>query len=426
MSPTDIVYTIFSFIFGACVGSFLNVVAYRVPAGKSIVRPPSACPKCGHGLAAKDNIPILGWLLLRGKCRYCSNPISARYPLVELFAALLFAGTYVLMFVFQWGPCLPMVATTNQYGMPITNAGLLNIANDWPIFVLYLAMIGFLLAASLIDADHFIIPLVIPWMLMGVGIVAHAFIGNLRTPGHLVPSSAVVPLMTIGGAVGLAISIALLRAGVLQQSFAEGEPLLDHEKAALDRGETTASIESMKAMESEPKEYDARAIRREIRHEMAFLLPPLTLSGVGGVIALRWPAIGDAINATPYLAGAIGSLFGALVGALVVWLTRILGSLGFGKEAMGLGDVHLMLGVGAILGAGASTVAFFLAPFGGLLYGVYRLLSRKGHQLPYGPYLAMASVAMIFFYCPIANYLAPGLQGLGMIVQPILQKVTGV
>jgi leader peptidase (prepilin peptidase)/N-methyltransferase len=77
------------FIFGAILGSFFNVVIYRVPRGESIIRPPSACPACGTRLRACDNIPVLGYLLLRGKCRYCAAPISARYPIVEVLSGIL-------------------------------------------------------------------------------------------------------------------------------------------------------------------------------------------------------------------------------------------------------------------------------------------------------------------------------------------------
>lgn len=79
-------------VFGLLIGSFLNVVIYRVPAGTSIVSPPSACPNCGAAIAPRDNVPVLSWLLLRGKCRNCAAPISRRYPLVELATGVLFAG----------------------------------------------------------------------------------------------------------------------------------------------------------------------------------------------------------------------------------------------------------------------------------------------------------------------------------------------
>ncbi|OFW66939.1 MAG: hypothetical protein A2Z12_00840 [Actinobacteria bacterium RBG_16_68_21] len=78
---------------GVLIGSFLNVVAYRVPAGISIVRPPSACPNCRAEIRAVDNIPVLSWVLLRGRCRACGQPISVRYPLVEAASGALFGIT---------------------------------------------------------------------------------------------------------------------------------------------------------------------------------------------------------------------------------------------------------------------------------------------------------------------------------------------
>lgn len=83
------------FCLGLVIGSFLNVCIVRIPSGKSIVRPPSACPKCGAQIRPYDNIPVLSWLLLRGKCRGCKTKISAIYPAVELLTALLFLGCYL-------------------------------------------------------------------------------------------------------------------------------------------------------------------------------------------------------------------------------------------------------------------------------------------------------------------------------------------
>ncbi|HYQ76882.1 prepilin peptidase [Cellulomonas sp.] len=83
-------------VLGLAIGSFLNVVVWRVPRGASVARPPSACPRCGHSIRARDNVPVLSWLLLRGRCRDCAAPISARYPLVEAGTAALFAGVTAL------------------------------------------------------------------------------------------------------------------------------------------------------------------------------------------------------------------------------------------------------------------------------------------------------------------------------------------
>jgi leader peptidase (prepilin peptidase)/N-methyltransferase len=80
-----------SVVAGLLIGSFLNVVIYRVPRGLSVVSPPSACPRCERPLLFRDNVPVLSWLWLRGRCRFCAEPIATRYPLVELLTGVLFA-----------------------------------------------------------------------------------------------------------------------------------------------------------------------------------------------------------------------------------------------------------------------------------------------------------------------------------------------
>ena len=102
---------LFTFLFGAIVGSFLNVVIHRVPLEESIVFPNSACPKCKNAIKSYDNIPILSWLILGGKCRNCKNPISPRYPAVELLTAILFLLVYwQIGFVWYLPVCLIFVA----------------------------------------------------------------------------------------------------------------------------------------------------------------------------------------------------------------------------------------------------------------------------------------------------------------------------
>jgi len=117
-----------SAVLGLIIGSFLNVVIARLPEGRSVVRPGSSCPKCGSGIAWHDNIPVLSWALLRGRCRGCGNPISPRYPLVELLTALVFVAVF-----HRQGP------------------GIHLLVRGWPL-------VAILIAVTFIDLDHRIIP----------------------------------------------------------------------------------------------------------------------------------------------------------------------------------------------------------------------------------------------------------------------------
>jgi leader peptidase (prepilin peptidase)/N-methyltransferase len=93
-------------VMGLIIGSFLNVVAYRVPAGLSVSRPGSACPGCSQPIGPRDNIPLVSWMVLRGRCRHCATSISARYPAVEGLTAVLFILAAVRL---GWSPSLPAV-----------------------------------------------------------------------------------------------------------------------------------------------------------------------------------------------------------------------------------------------------------------------------------------------------------------------------
>ena len=95
---TDPIVLTFAALFGLIIGSFLNVCIYRIPAGKSIVWPPSFCPKCGKSIKFYDNIPVLSYILLMGKCRHCKAPISCQYPIIEALTAAL-----TVLFVWRWG-----------------------------------------------------------------------------------------------------------------------------------------------------------------------------------------------------------------------------------------------------------------------------------------------------------------------------------
>jgi len=149
-------------LFGLLIGSFLNVVVYRIPAKQSIVSPPSACPNCHSPIRRRDNIPVLSWLILRGKCRDCQAPISRRYPLVELTTGLFFAGV-AAWFVWSWIPTATIESTSQHVG-----AALVLVA------FLYLAAVS--VALTLIDFDHHLLPnrIVLPSYLVGAALLGAA------------------------------------------------------------------------------------------------------------------------------------------------------------------------------------------------------------------------------------------------------------
>jgi leader peptidase (prepilin peptidase)/N-methyltransferase len=170
-------FTVWVFAVGACVGSFLNVVIARVPKGRSVVNPPSSCPRCGNRIAWYDNVPLVSWILLRAKCRRCGLPISARYPLVELLTAVV------------------IVAVWLRYGL------------DWATLG-YAVFAAALIALAWIDLDTWLLPHQITWPLLAVGLVSPLWNGALGWLEAL-----------IGGAAGFAVlaAIALFGEKVLKR-----------------------------------------------------------------------------------------------------------------------------------------------------------------------------------------------------------------
>lgn len=138
------------FLFGSLVGSFLNVCIWRLPQGQSIVRPGSRCPRCQVRIAPRDNIPLLSYLLLRGRCRSCGQPISARYPAVEALAGASAAGLFIV-----FGPTVQTAV--------------------------FFALICFLIVATFTDLDRMIIP---NWITLP-GIVLGLSINALVSPGEI-------------------------------------------------------------------------------------------------------------------------------------------------------------------------------------------------------------------------------------------------
>jgi prepilin signal peptidase PulO-like enzyme (type II secretory pathway) len=195
-----------SFI-GAAVGSFLNVVIYRVPAGISIVRPGSHCPICKHPIRWYDNIPVLSWIVLRAHCRDCRAPISVRYPLVEAATAALFL-LLAAYEVFDGAKNLPVRATDSE-GFTASASQLFG------IYAYHLGLLCTLLAAAMIGYDGKRPPLMLFLPALAVGLVTPLIWPEL----HPVPALPGLALQwwdgLIDGIAGLLTGVALAAAGCL-------------------------------------------------------------------------------------------------------------------------------------------------------------------------------------------------------------------
>ncbi|WP_017655563.1 prepilin peptidase [Fortiea contorta] len=177
-----------AFALGASIGSFINVVVYRLPAGLSILWPPSRCPHCLNQLKAHDNVPVLGWLRLRGRCRFCKSQISARYPVVEALTGFVFLLIFIL------------------FKVSILTMG-------------YWAFCSWLLALSLIDLDTMTLPNSLTQSGLILGIVFQMFAGFFVQGST---TELIQHLMTaiVGAVLGLWLfdAIALIGAIVLRKT----------------------------------------------------------------------------------------------------------------------------------------------------------------------------------------------------------------
>ena len=388
MAAPDWIWFAFVFVFGCCVGSFLNVVIYRLPRDRSIITPASACPVCGRHISFYDNIPLISWLLLGRKCRYCKAPISPRYFVIELLTGLVFIGLFILYF-----------RTDLRAGVgPFLGGG-------WFIYLTSIILLSAFIAASAIDLELWVIPLSICWFVTAAGLLGSMLGVYILEPvvirgyGLLPSASAGTGSLAAGAAIGLAVSWLLLAMGLIKRSY-ESQIEQSPER---ERGVEKTDEPRVTSDESQINH------RLEVCREIIFLLPIIICSLTAYLISQRNPRIHDwwaGFLQVPVVAGLLGSLWGYFVGCGVVWATRILGTLGFGKEAMGLGDVHLMGAAGAVIGPVLVVVAFFIAPFFGLAWAAFQMLFKKTRRIPYGPFLSLAVFAVMILHDRIFSYLS--------------------
>ena len=388
MAPQEWMILIFIFAFGCCIGSFLNVVIYRLPREKSLVHPGSACPSCERPIRFYDNIPLLSWIVLGAKCRHCRAPISPRYFVIELLTGSAFLGLYLVYFHTD-------IRAT------------LHVEGAWFVYLLHLILVAAFIAASGIDLELWIIPLSICWFVTAAGVIGSTAAGyiiqtdTIKAYSILPFASPGTGALALGAAFGLGLSWLLLRTRLIKRSYEH--PAAEQQDAPSGEG---AEKEPTEPMGPGPFEDSDVNHRLESLWEIAFLVPIVACSIAAYMILGRTGPAGkwwSGLLAHPAVAGFLGSLFGYFVGCATVWATRVLGTLAFGKEAMGLGDVHLMGAAGAVAGPLMVVIAFFIAPFFGLGWALFQMFSKKIRQIPYGPFLSLAVFVVMIFHDWILN-----------------------
>jgi leader peptidase (prepilin peptidase)/N-methyltransferase len=201
----EIIVAVFVFLIGASFGSFLNVAISRWPEGLSVVKPRSRCPKCGHQISAGENIPILSWLMLRGRCSGCGLPISIQYPIVELLVGLLWLAAYL-----QYGPTFTAfrvaVFATVLLGIAITDAKHFLIPDGFTVFGVFFLLVSAFVALYLGEAE----PFARPWdavlgMCVGAGAISIVgWLGEVWLKRPAMGFGDVTLMAVVGAAVGSA------------------------------------------------------------------------------------------------------------------------------------------------------------------------------------------------------------------------------
>jgi len=344
-------WSVVLFVFGCIVGSFLNVCIYRMPIGKSIIRPPSHCPHCNYSIPFYRNIPLVTWLMLRGKCANCRAPISVRYFLVELLTGLMFLGCWLI-----YGRQSPAVA------------------------LVYCIVMAGLIVATFIDLDHFIIPDEITFGGMAVGFLCSFAVPVL----HGVPGNA-------PKAMGLSV-LGLLVGGVLIEIVRQaGKLAFGRLKLPLDGqtkvffGETGMVLPDREILYEEIFYRKSDAIRF---HATRVELADRCLMNVDVALSpMKLKIAGEEFDPEQNL-----------------YMEAVTDKVVLPREAMGFGDVKFMAAIGAFLGWQATVFSLMVSSFiGAIVGGALILLKRheRANPIPYGPYIAAAAAIWIFAGKPI-------------------------
>jgi len=362
----------FAAALGAIVGSFANVVVYRLPRGESVVHPGSRCPSCGRRLSAIDLVPVLSWVVLRGRCRTCHAPISARYPLVEL----LMAGVFVAL-VLAFPP-------------EIVGYGVLPL----------LAAVAMLVMAALIDLERYVLPDVLTLPALGL-----VLLGSLLWRGvEGLPG----PLEAVAGALaGAGILVLINRVGglVLRRLGDTSERLwpisLDQVNVAAVVGAAFGVWPGLLA--------GLASLVLNLVTRRTLRIPEALIYGLW-LLAVVLSSLGLPVPLTTSVAGSVMAAGAwALIGAAYWWLhdvakgaeatkpEEVPGEEDSEPVAMGFGDVKLAAVLGGILGWERLLVAIFLAVTIGAIGGVIARLAGGSRMVPFGPYLLLGGLASLLF-----------------------------
>lgn len=359
---------VFAGLLGALIGSFGNVVIWRLPRGESIVYPGSHCPNCDRPLGVLDLVPIFSYLALRGRCRGCKAPISARYPLIEALMAALF-----VIVTLHWSPL--------EYG-----------AAALPL----LAVLAMLVMAAIIDIEHYILPDVLTLGALAVALVGAYFTGaasDLPTP----------PAALAGALVGAGVLVLINRIGALVlRRFADTKERLH--PISLDQVNLAALLGAFAGLQW-GLAAGALSVVVNLLSRRLLRLPEPIVYGLWAV-ALLLTTTSFTISTTAALAGSVMAAGAwALLGAIYWWLADLRKGAPQEEEelsddepvAMGFGDVKLAAVLGAVLGWEKFLVSLFLAVSLGAILGVIGRMAGGSRLIPFGPYLLAGGLAALFF-----------------------------
>jgi leader peptidase (prepilin peptidase)/N-methyltransferase len=243
----EILEGIYVFVIGAAIGSFLNVCIGRWPEGLSVVKPRSRCPKCGHQIKASENIPIVSWLILRGKCSSCHERISIQYPIVELLVGLIWLDAYGHLGM-TFTAFRAAVFVTVLLGIAITDAKHFLIPDGFTVFGLFFVLLTCFVALYLGESE----PFAGPWdailgMCVGAGAISIVgWLGEVWLKRPAMGFGDVTLMAVVGAAVGptrslLTIFIAAVIAPIVLLAIVYP---LSARGLADDKGQTELALET--------------------------------------------------------------------------------------------------------------------------------------------------------------------------------------